>query len=77
MTKNILLKMDLRKLIKKHHHILSYQLSDLKEAPLPCFNNGWEERALSYGEGITVLYSDQCPIMDYAIKNIYNRRQGM
>ena len=41
-----------------------------KEAPLPCFNNGWEERALNYGEGITVLYSDQCPIIDYAIKNI-------
>ncbi|MDP4089459.1 MAG: GNAT family N-acetyltransferase, partial [Bacillota bacterium] len=40
------------------------------EAPLPSFNDGWEERALNYGDGLTVLYSDQCPIMDYAIKNI-------
>lgn len=41
-----------------------------QEAPLPAFNIGWEDRALTYGQGITVVYSDQCPIVDYALKNI-------
>jgi hypothetical protein len=45
-------------------------VKQFKEAPLPFFNSGWEERALKHCEGITVLYSDQCPIIDYAIKNI-------
>lgn len=34
------------------------------------FNKGWEERALKYGDGITVLFSDQCPIIDYALTNL-------
>jgi len=45
-------------------------VKQFKEAPLPSFNNGWEERALNYGDGITVIYSDQCPIIDYGLKNI-------
>ncbi|NJD01223.1 MAG: hypothetical protein FIA99_01180 [Ruminiclostridium sp.] len=45
-------------------------VKQFKEAPLPTFNSGWEDRALAYGDGITVLYSDQCPIIDYAIQNI-------
>lgn len=41
-----------------------------RKNPLPSFNDGWEDRALKYGDGITVFYSDQCPIIAYAIKNI-------
>ena len=41
-----------------------------KESDPPRFNKGWEERALKYGKGITVLYSDQCPIIEYALKNL-------
>lgn len=37
---------------------------------MPHFNKGWEERALTYGKGITVLFSDQCPIVDNALKNL-------
>ncbi|NJD01181.1 MAG: GNAT family N-acetyltransferase [Ruminiclostridium sp.] len=45
-------------------------VKQFKEAPLPGFNKGWEERALIYGDGLTVIYSDQCPIIDYALNNI-------
>jgi hypothetical protein len=45
-------------------------IKQFKDGSLPSFNNGWEERALKYGDGVTVLFSDQCPIIDYAIKNI-------
>lgn len=41
-----------------------------REAALPALNSGWEERAAAYGPGITVIYSDQCPIIDWAIGNI-------
>lgn len=40
------------------------------EAPLPMFNSGWGDRAKSYGNGVTVTYSDQCPFIDGALKNI-------
>ncbi len=41
-----------------------------EEASLPCFNTGWENRALTYGKGITVFYSNQCPIIIDALKSI-------
>jgi hypothetical protein len=41
-----------------------------REGPLPALNGGWENRAAQLGGGITVFYSDQCPIIDYAVKNI-------
>ena len=41
-----------------------------RDVPLPSFRKGWEDRALQYGKGITVFYSDQCPIADFAISNI-------
>ena len=49
-----------------------YELAvlQLKESVLPSFHNGWEERALEYGHGLTVVYTDQCPIIDYALTNI-------
>lgn len=50
-----------------YYELLVRQFQD---EPLPYFNNGWDERALQYGEGITVLYSDQCPIIEYALKNL-------
>ncbi len=31
------------------------------EAPSPSFCQNWEQKASKYGEGLTVLYSDQCP----------------
>ncbi len=42
----------------------------LKEGALPGFYSGWEDRAAAYGHGITVIYTDQCPIIDYAVKNM-------
>ncbi len=33
----------------------------MKKGPLPRFRGGWEERARSYGKGLVIIRSDQCP----------------
>ena len=33
----------------------------MKRGPLPTFRGGWEERARSYGKGLVIIRSDQCP----------------
>ena len=38
--------------------------------PYPKLNHGWEERAQTYGNGITVLKSDQCPYIEDAVHTI-------
>jgi hypothetical protein len=45
-------------------------VKQFKAVELPRLNSGWEERAKKYGEGISVIFSDQCPIFDYAVKNL-------
>lgn len=45
-------------------------VKQFREDSLPSLNDGWEDRAKKYGGGITVFYSDQCPIIAHAIKNI-------
>ena len=37
------------------------------DAPDPCFPKDWQERAARYGEGLTVLRSDQCPYIPDAV----------
>lgn len=41
-----------------------------KEAPLPSFINGWEERAAKYKDDLTVIYSDQCAVIDSSLSTI-------
>ncbi|MDY6878325.1 MAG: GNAT family N-acetyltransferase [Chloroflexota bacterium] len=38
------------------------------DAPLPAFPEDWDERAGRYGSGVTVVYSDQCPYIEDAVK---------
>jgi len=38
------------------------------DAPPPAFPTDWEERQRSYGPGLTVVYSGQCPYMPDAIR---------
>ena len=33
----------------------------MKKGPLPTFRGGWEARARSYGKGLVIIRSDQCP----------------
>ena len=40
------------------------------EAPLPAFPSNWEERAHRFGDGLTVVRSDQCPYIDDAVRII-------
>jgi ribosomal protein S18 acetylase RimI-like enzyme len=47
----------------------SYELlaMDLGPAPPPHFPTDWERRAASFGEGLTVVRTDQCPYLDDAV----------
>ncbi|CQR72846.1 Acetyltransferase (GNAT) family protein [Sporomusa ovata DSM 2662] len=45
-------------------------VKQFRKAALPTFNVGWEERALTYGKGLTVFYSNQCPIIEDTLKNL-------
>jgi ribosomal protein S18 acetylase RimI-like enzyme len=38
------------------------------DAPLPAFPQDWDQRASRYGAGLTVVYADQCPYINDAIK---------
>ena len=37
-------------------------------APLPTFPADWDERAGRYGPGVTIVYTDQCPYIEDAVK---------
>jgi GNAT superfamily N-acetyltransferase len=58
------------KIVDKAPPYFELLVRPFRESPLPFLNDGWEDRALKCGGGITVFYSDQCPIVDYAVKNI-------
>lgn len=53
--------------VPPHFELLVRQF---KDSSLPRFKDAWEERAASYGPGLSVLYSDQCPYIDRGIKQI-------
>ena len=36
-------------------------------APAPSFPTDWDQRAASYGKGLTVIRTDQCPYLDDAV----------
>jgi hypothetical protein len=38
------------------------------DAPLPTFSDSWEEKLAQYGEGLTILRSDQCPYIDASVR---------
>lgn len=58
------------KLVQKAPPYFELLVKQLKDAPLPRFNNGWRERAAKYGSGLTVLYSDQCPYITSRVRYI-------
>jgi hypothetical protein len=40
---------------------------DIGPAPPPLFPTDWDRRAASFGEGLTVVRTDQCPYLDDAV----------
>ena len=40
---------------------------DLEPTPPPLFPTDWERRAASFGDGLTVVRTDQCPYLDDAV----------
>jgi GNAT superfamily N-acetyltransferase len=47
-----------------------------KTAPLPYFPRDWEERAMRFGKGLTVLRSDQCPYLEDATSTLLEVAAG-
>lgn len=44
----------------------------LKEVDDPTFPKDWEKRAMKFGDGLTVLHTDQCPYQLSALKAVKN-----
>lgn len=40
------------------------------DAPLPAFPQDWETRQANYGEGLSVVYADQCPYFHDAVQKV-------
>ncbi|MEW5872656.1 MAG: GNAT family N-acetyltransferase [Chloroflexota bacterium] len=47
------------------------------EAPLPSFPTDWEARQGRYGAGLSVIYADQCPYMEDAVRHIAEAAQEL
>jgi GNAT superfamily N-acetyltransferase len=45
------------------------------DGPLPAFPDDWDQRLKHYGQGLTVVYSDQCPYIDDAVKEVLETAQ--
>jgi len=45
------------------------------DAPLPKFKGEWEKRLESYGRGLTIIRSDQCPYIAKSVKEISETAQ--
>ena len=48
-----------------------------EDAPDPKFKSGWDEQLKSYGPGIVILRSDQCPCVDKAVREILDMCQDL
>jgi len=57
----------------------SFKLSvkKIKDGPDPTFPHDWDERSARYGQGMTVVYADQCPYVPDAVshaREIFEKR---
>lgn len=68
-SKSFFLKHGFR-IVQKAPPYFELLVRQFEDAPLPRFNDGWEKRAKKYGSGLAVVYSDQCPYIDGAIRYI-------
>jgi GNAT superfamily N-acetyltransferase len=63
------------------HAAPSYELlaKPMGSAPLPLFPTDWDRRAASFGDGLTVVRTDQCPYIDDAVNTALDvgRERGM
>lgn len=49
----------------------------LKKGPLPTFRGGWEEKARSYGAGLVIIRSDQCPCTAKSTREILDTADAL
>ncbi|MFX1564004.1 MAG: hypothetical protein ACFFDP_11935, partial [Promethearchaeota archaeon] len=45
-------------------------VKQFKDAPLPSFPKNWDQRLKSYGDGVTVVYTKQCPYIPEAVEAV-------
>jgi GNAT superfamily N-acetyltransferase len=67
--KKLLLKNDFEE-VDQAPPSFSLLVKKFDDAPLPAFPTNWAERASRYGDGLTVVRSDQCPYIPDAVKII-------
>ena len=48
-----------------------------KKGPLPRFKGGWEKKARSYGKGLVIIRSDQCPCVAKSAREILETAQSL
>jgi len=51
-----------------HYQLLVKKFTE--DAPYPAFSGNWEKKLAQYGDGLTIVYSDQCPYVAKAINEI-------
>jgi hypothetical protein len=49
----------------------------MRQGPLPRFRAGWEKRARSYGKGLVLIRSDQCPCISKFASEILDASKAM
>ena len=49
----------------------------MKKGPLPRFRGGWEKRARSYGKGLVIIRSDQCPCVAKSTDDILDTAKAL
>jgi L-amino acid N-acyltransferase YncA len=49
----------------------------MKKGPLPRFKGGWEKKARSYGKGLVIIRSDQCPCVAKCAREILETAQRL
>jgi hypothetical protein len=67
--KEILLKMGFKS-VDKAPPAFDLMVLKFKKCSDPYFPNDWDKRAAKYGDGLTVVRTDQCPYLDDATKTV-------
>ena len=67
--KEILLKMGFKS-VDKAPPAFDLMVLKFKKCSDPYFPNDWDKRATKYGDGLTVVRTDQCPYLDDATKTV-------
>ena len=58
------------KLVEKGPYSFDLYAYKFADAPDPYFPNNWDERLRRFGDGLTIIRTNQCPYLEVATKNV-------